>query len=63
LPDVPDWREIAGGPSVFEIVAGGLAADVGGVGDEDGGKKKRRRFTTPTESGLTPPQSHRDTEK
>ena len=38
--DLPDRREIVGGPGVFAIVAGGLAADVGGVGDEDAGKEK-----------------------
>jgi len=36
LCDLPDGWEIAGGPRVFAIVAGGLAADAGGVGDEDG---------------------------
>ena len=37
---LPDWWEIAGGPGVFATVTGGLAADVGGVGDEDTGKEK-----------------------
>ena len=50
---LPDGREIAGGPGVFAIVAGGLAADVGGIGDEDGREEK------PT----TESQRHREMKK
>src|SRR5215470_12824350 len=45
LPDVPDWQEIAGGPSVFEAVARGLAEDGGGIGNENGAQEKSADLT------------------
>ena len=50
---LPDGREIAGGPGVFTIVAGGLAADVGGIGAEDGREEK----------AATESQRHREMKK
>ena len=45
MHDVPDGREVTGGPGVFAFVEGGLAADAGGTGEQDARDEK-----SPTET-------------
>ena len=53
LRAVPDWREGAGGSEFVEVVAGGLAADVGGVGGvEEKMTSKARRTEIAVGAGL-----------